>query len=268
MKLPYANKDLGQHFLKDKMVIDTICADHLKVTDAILEIGPGPGILSQKIYQNILDHNLEIPYYVIEKDSRFLEYLEPYVNKDKIEIADALNFELDLFFQKNSLRDKKIWLISNLPYNISAPLFIKFLPIETIKFMTLMFQKEVAEKIFDPNSEKKSSIGILGDNFFDIKKLLNVSPGAFLPPPKVQSIVLSFIRKEIPKVAIKDFQKFETFLRKLFSNRRKQLFKVLSGFFNKEDLSKSLLECSIEKSIRAEDLNTKQVIALYQSLGK
>jgi len=246
-----ANKDLGQHFLKDQNIISKICSDHGRETCGILEIGPGPGVLTNHLSK------LKRPYHVIEKDSRFEEILSSILTPDQITIGDALDEEL-LFFDTT-------WLVSNLPYNVASPLLVKFLKLKNIKFMTLMFQKEVGNRILTTDM---NSLGALSQNYFEISTLCQVPPGAFSPPPKVNSIVLSFKRRENPKVPLEQFDKFEKFLRTLFKMRRKQMGNVLKSDFEKDKVTKALSEINIKISERAENLTLENVIDLYERLGR
>ncbi len=246
-----ANKDLGQHFLKDQNIITKICSDHPGETCGILEIGPGPGILTNRLA------GLKRPYHVIEKDSRFEEMLNSLLNPDQITIGDALDEDLNFF--------DTTWLVSNLPYNVASPLLVKFLKLKNIKFMTLMFQKEVGNRILTTDM---NSLGALSQNYFEISTLCQVPPGAFSPPPKVNSIVLSFKRRENPKVPLEQFEAFEKFLRTLFKMRRKQMGNVLKSDFEKDKVAKALNEINIKISERAENLTLENVIELYKRLGK
>ena len=246
-----ANKDLGQHFLKDQNIISKICSDHSGQSCGILEIGPGPGILT-----NVLA-KLNRPYHVIEKDSRFEEILNSIITPEQITIGDALDQEL-LFFDPT-------WLVSNLPYNVASPLLVKFLKLKNIKFMTLMFQKEVGNRILTTDM---NSLGALSQNYFEISTLCQVPPGAFSPPPKVNSIVLSFKRRENPRVPLKQFETYEKFLRVLFKMRRKQMGNVLKSDFERDKVIKALSEINIKISERAENLTLENVIDLYERLGK
>jgi 16S rRNA (adenine1518-N6/adenine1519-N6)-dimethyltransferase len=141
LKLPYANKDLGQHFLIDQKVIKAICSDFMNECEGVIEVGPGPGILTEEL------KSATCPFHVIEMDTRFEEYLTQFITKEQITFSDALKVELDHYLKERSLDQKKIWLVSNLPYNVSVPLTTKFITTPQIEYMTLMFQKEVALKI-------------------------------------------------------------------------------------------------------------------------
>lgn len=259
--LPIANKELGQHFLKDKGVIQKITTDYLDDCDVIVEIGPGPAILTQ----HLVGHKKDI--YVIEKDKRFVEQLQNIMPIEKIYFEDAVKFNWENFITDNSLKDKKIWLVSNLPYNVSSVLFIQFLQITQIKFLTLMFQKEVGEKTYlRPHTKNQmSSLLCLSNNFFESNQLAIVKPGAFNPPPKVDSVVVSYKRINSPKIPIKQFKVFETFLRSLFQFKRKQLGSVLKSVIE-GDRIKFLSDLGIDSTCRAETLTFDQIYSIFNKI--
>lgn len=260
-KLPRANKDLGQHFLKDQKVISGITTDFKDECDVIVEVGPGPAILSPT-----LAHHGK-PFYIIEMDTRFKEYLGKIMPEENMFFQDALDFNWQQFIQEKNLEDKKIWLVSNLPYNVSSPLFLSFMQVPQIKFMSLMFQKEVGEKTYLRQNEKNqmSSLLSLSMNYFESKLLLKVLPGAFNPPPKVDSVVVSYKRKETPIVSLTEFSKYESFLRILFQMKRKQLGSVLKNYLPKEKKDEFFTRACVESTLRAEALTLDQVYALYNS---
>lgn len=263
--LPQANKDLGQHFLRDSGIIQKITSDFASEADAIIEVGPGPGILTGHLAAH------QLPYFVIEMDTRFEEYLTPHLSHSQITFGDALQIDWKNFLEERSLSGKNIWLVSNLPYNISVPLTIQFLQIPEIKFMSLMYQKEVADKIISFEGHKKNEMGSLKalcQNYFHCHQLCKVPPGAFSPPPKVDSSVVSFSRKAHPEIDLKHFREFEKFLRLIFSHKRKQLGSVLKGHYPEECWQKALASCNIDKTIRAEAFHFNQVIELYSAFQK
>jgi 16S rRNA (adenine1518-N6/adenine1519-N6)-dimethyltransferase len=256
-KLPLAKKSLGQHFLVDQNVIRSITEDFSSQADIIIEVGPGPAILTIPLSKH------KKPFYVVEKDTRFVEKLEGLVGKDCVFNIDALDFDWNSFLKQ--FKDKKIWLVSNLPYNVSVPLFLQFTKCPEIQFMTLMFQKEVGRKIMPLSDEKNSnsSLYMIGKNFFELKTLCKVAPGSFSPAPKVDSIVLSFERKIAPLVKLEEFNQLESFLREVFANKRKQIRGVLKKHSN---IDQALMNCSIEKDARAESLSFEKILNLYQEL--
>lgn len=268
LNLPLANKSLGQHFLKDQNVIKKITSDFAGLAEAMVEIGPGPGILTESLSERAKKEDL--PFHVIEKDERFPEYLRQFISEDQITLTDALAVSLHDYFAQKGMLGKKIWLVSNLPYNISTPLLINFLQAHDIRYMTLMFQKEVADKVFPFSTTKNfmGSLHALTMAYFDCELLLKVPPGAFNPPPKVDSAVLTMTRKENPLVPLNEFNHYEKFLRTLFAQKRKQLGGLLKSSFDQALIETSFNELSIPLTIRAEALTLDQVIALYRKLKK
>ncbi len=263
LELPFADKSLGQHFLRDQGVINKICSDFKDRAQAIIEVGPGPGILTEHLAL------LPQPLFVIEKDTRFNEYLEQFIKPDQVTMTDALQVNLKNFFEEKKIEDKNIWLVSNLPYNIASPLLINFLQAFEIKYMTLMFQKEVADKVFPFATTKNfmSSLLVLSQTFFECNLLAKVPPGAFAPPPKVDSAVLTMIRREVPLVPLSEFRELEKFLRHMFSQKRKQLGGVLKSYYSIEKIQESFQALGISTTIRAEALSLEQVLKLYRKLS-
>jgi 16S rRNA (adenine1518-N6/adenine1519-N6)-dimethyltransferase len=264
LPLPTPDKSLGQHFLRDQKIINTICTNFKNTAEAILEIGPGPGILTEHLAL------IQLPFVVIEKDSRFPIYLEQFIKPEQITITDALTVNLSQFLIDKKLADKKIWLVSNLPYNVGSPLLINFLQTPEIKYMTLMFQKEVADKVFPFATSKNfmNSLLVLSQTYFECELLAKVPPGAFAPPPRVESAVLSMIRRETPLVPLNEFRKLEKFLRLVFGNKRKQLGGILKSAYSSEKIEKIFTGENILLTIRAEALALEQVITLYRKFNE
>lgn len=259
--LPFANKDLGQHFLKDQSIIKKITDDFKDQALNILEIGPGPGILTTHLAAH------QLPLHVVEKDQRMAEYLTPILSNEVINFTDALALDYTQFIDERAIKEE-LWLVSNLPYNISTPLLIKFLQTPSIKFMTLMFQKEVADKVFAFSSKKNfmGSLMALSQTYFETSLLCKASPGAFVPPPKVDSAVISFKRIQNPVINASDFSGFERFLRAVFHFKRKQLGKVLKNYTTKDKIDLALEKTEILPNIRAEALTLSDLQNLYLEL--
>jgi 16S rRNA (adenine1518-N6/adenine1519-N6)-dimethyltransferase len=259
--LPRANKTLGQHFLNDQDIIEKITSDFSSHADAILEVGPGPGILTKTLAEH------KLPIFVIEKDQRFPELLEKIISNDNICLADALELNLEEFIDEKFSSPSALWLVSNLPYNISTPLTIRFLKCPKVQYMTLMYQREVADKIFPFDTRKgkaMSSLHALMATYFDIDLLCKVPPGAFTPPPKVESAVLKYSRKKEYEIPLEQVNSYEKFLRHLFSQRRKQVQKVLKSFYPQETIMKALDKLEIDPRLRSEAFTLSQVQLLYK----
>jgi 16S rRNA (adenine1518-N6/adenine1519-N6)-dimethyltransferase len=262
LELPSADKSLGQHFLRDQSIIQKICTDFASEASAIVEIGPGPGILTEHLAE------LGLPFYVIEMDTRFGVYLDQFIKSEQVTMGDALQIHLSQFFQEKGIADKKIWLVSNLPYNVASPLLVNFLQAPEIKYMTLMFQKEVADKVFPFATTKNfmSSLLVLTQSYFECSLLAKVPPGAFAPPPKVDSAVLTMTRRETPLVPLAEFRTLEKFLRQMFSQKRKQMGGVLKSYYLPEKIQESFKSCDIPVTLRAEALTLDQSLELYRTL--
>ncbi len=258
-KFPLANKSFGQHFLNSPNVIQKITGPLPEETDAIVEIGPGPAVLTPHLAR----YNL--PTFVIEMDERFVEALNAIVGPERVFRQDALEFDWQKFLTENKFSN--IWLVSNLPYNVSVPLTLSFLRIPQIKNMTLMYQKEVADKILP--KEQRNSMGSLHSlclSQFELKNVVYAPPGAFVPPPKVDSQVLGFKRRIDPLVPLKEVDAYEKFLRLVFAQRRKQLGGILRAEWGQELMEKRFQKTGISVTIRAEALTMDQVLNLYRSV--
>ena len=256
-KFPMANKSFGQHFLNSPTVINKITSPLPDGVDCIVEIGPGPAVLTPHLAK------YDKPLFVIEMDERFVELLAPVVGAENIYRQDALEFDWQKFLSEKGF--KSIWLVSNLPYNVSVPLTLSFLRIPQITHMTLMYQKEVAQKIL-PN-DPRNAMGSLHSmclSQFELKHVVYAPPGAFVPPPKVDSQVLGFKRKASPEIPLSEIDAFESYLRLAFGQRRKQLGGILKGEWGAEKTTEKLSKAGIDPQVRAEALTFDQVLKLFK----
>jgi len=185
----FTKKSFGQHFIFDLNLTAKIarCAGDLS-SCTVLEIGPGPGALTRSI---LLAGAKKV--IAIEKDSRVLPLLQEIKNAagERLEIihGDALEIA------EENLAAGDIKIISNLPYNISTPLLFKWLDkINLFSGLTLMFQKEVADRIAAvPGSKDYGRISILTQWLAEVRTEFDIPPDAFIPPPKVTSTVVNII---------------------------------------------------------------------------
>jgi len=262
--LPYANKDLGQHFLCDQQVISAITDDIHESTEVILEVGPGPAVLTERLVEH------DRPYFLVEKDLRFRERLLEFAKEEHCFFGDGLSLNIEDKFQQWAIDQKKVWLVSNLPYNISVPLTLKFLNVENVATMTLMYQREVAERILSTNLKKvkMGSLMVLMQTYFEVSLLKKVPPGAFIPPPKVDSSVLSFNRLSSPVIPLTEFKPLESFLRSLFLHKRKQIGSLLKAHYQAEEIDQALAAIQSCRTDRAEALELEQIQQLYCILKK
>ncbi|MBF0299878.1 MAG: ribosomal RNA small subunit methyltransferase A [Oligoflexia bacterium] len=272
----YPKKSLGQHFLKDQKIQLKITSDFIDTADAIIEVGPGAGALTKWLVVSCEKRGK--PFFVIEKDQLLGESLQNLLKKDQIVIGDALEIDWNEFVKEKKIDSlngfSKVWLVSNLPYNISAPLFVNFVKSSSIKYLTLMFQKEVGEKIVGKKGMNR--LKCLSNPFWEVKVLDHVSRNSFWPKPAVDSIVLSLTKRDTELLAKSEINDYEFFLKELFKFKRKQLLTVFKSFnYNKfnncnniDDVKKILDDLQIDYKIRAEDLSMEQIINLYLSVNK
>jgi len=189
MKEVRAKKKLGQHFLKDlniaKKIAQTI---DQQSCENILEIGPGMGVLTQYLLQG------KGTLKAVEIDSESVAYLHAHfpVLSNRIFEMDFLKMDISLPFGGETFA-----VVGNFPYNISTQIVFKTLENRTlIPFFAGMFQKEVAQRICEvPGSKRYGILSVLTQLFYDTEYLFTVPPHVFDPPPKVDSAVISLIRK-------------------------------------------------------------------------
>lgn len=254
-----AKKSLGQHFLKDQKVIEQIVTAIPQETNFLLEIGPGPGAITYKIYDRAK------VFCVLEKDDDFADNLKRELlnlgKKNFIFHEDALIFSFGQLWDLCHVpADTELVVAGNLPYNVATEIVLRLLKqSHRISRMILMFQKEVGERLAaHPNSKAYSSLSLLAQNFFTIKKLCLVKPGAFQPPPKVDSIVLQFDRLPSPILDLKNSERYDLFekiIRAAFAYRRKTLSNSLSIARPEFKWQSILSHANIDGKRRAENLD-------------
>ena len=257
-------RKLGQNFLHDKNIISLIIIKAEVEDEDIIEIGPGPAILTESILKNKARSLL-----VIEKDNSFEPNLKKIKNNYKDNFDYLINDVIDFDFKK--LTKKKYKFVSNLPYNISVPFILKMIKIrKTIpwKEMILMVQKEVAERITaNINTKNYGRLSIIVNLNNDVKKLLNVKPSSFIPRPKVDSTVIKISPKK--KYINVNNEVFEKIVKVSFSQRRK---KIKNNLDQLDINTISLLELSkIDPDLRAENIDIDGFLRIsknYEELTK
>tara|TARA_B100000530_G_scaffold24060_1_gene15377 strand:- start:617 stop:1471 length:855 start_codon:yes stop_codon:yes gene_type:complete len=254
-------KKLGQNFLHDKNIISSIINKANVEDEDIIEIGPGPGILTESILKNKAKSLL-----VIEKDNSFEINLKKIKNNYKGNFDYLINDVIDFDFK--TLTKKNYKFVSNLPYNISVPFILKMIKIRRLipwKEMILMVQKEVAERITAKiNTKNYGRLSIMVNLNNDVKKLLNVKPSSFTPRPKVDSTVIKISPKN-KHINVND-EVFEKIVKVCFSQRRK---KVKNNLDQLNINTISLLELSsIDPNKRAENIDIDGFLRISRNYEK
>lgn len=245
-----AKKNLGQHFLKDENVAQKI-GDTLNYVgyDHVLEIGPGMGVLTKYLLKK------EAEVHVIEIDTESVAYLREHYPQleERIYSEDFLKFDVASLFKGDQFA-----IIGNFPYNISSQIVFKMLELrEFIPEFSGMFQKEVAQRICSKEGSKVYGIlSVLVQAFYEADYLFSVPPSVFYPPPKVDSGVLRFRRKENFELPC-DEKLFFRVVKTAFQQRRKTIRNSLKVF----QLPEEIKEDSIFGQ-RPEQLSTSRFIEL------
>ena len=257
-----AKKSLGQNFLLDLNLTSKIAryAGNLDQFD-ILEIGPGPGGLTRSLLNEGARNVV-----AIEKDSRCIEALEEiqatFPGRLKLLQGDALSTNAS-----EHLADQ-VRIIANLPYNIGTELLVRWLTSKTWpsfwQSMTLMFQKEVANRIVaSPGSKAYGRLSVMSQWRCDTKIAFNVPASAFTPPPKVESTLVHFESLKEPKFPA-EVEVLEFVVSKAFNQRRKMLRGALKGYF--QNVEEGLLSIGVLPTKRAEDITVQEYCAMSQIL--
>ena len=256
-----ANKALGQHFLLDPNLTEKIARAAGPLDNGVtFEIGPGPGGLTR----SLLAQNAA-KVVVIEKDRRFLPALaqlsNAFPNRLEIVEGDAMTIDESSWANQGAAR-----IVSNLPYNIGTPLLLKWLRLDPwppwYASLTLMFQKEVAERIVaQPGSKSYGRLSVISQWRCTVSRCFDVPARAFTPPPKVDSSVL-LLTPNADSVDAALLKSLETVTAAAFGQRRKMLRASLKPIF--PDTQYVLRSLDIDPTERAEQLSVGDFLRLAE----
>ena len=257
-----ANKNLGQNFLVSNDAINQIVnSGEIEKDDLIIEIGPGLGTLTKELLERAKK------VICVELDNKMVEILnERFSLYDNLEILnqDILKTDLKEIIKKektqNNIKDVKI--IANLPYYITTPIIMKLLEEKLdLKSITVMIQKEVAERLIATPGEKNTgAITYTVYYYAEAKKIAEVSNTSFIPEPEVTSEVIRLDIRKDPPVETKNTEMMFKIIKNAFMQRRKTLLNSLTNtkiFKNKEEGTKILKTLNLNENIRAEELTLK-----------
>lgn len=249
----HAKKELGQHFLCSREVVDSIIAASTGYS-GILEIGPGPGVLTGPLTQ------VAEKVIALELDTRMKPVLAESAPEAGIREIDALRANLPEIL---SDLPKPVAIVSNLPYYITSPLLgVIANARQAISAAVLMMQKEVGVRISArPGSSDRGSISVFLQACFEISEVCSVPKEAFSPPPKVESVVLKLVPRaeEYPEELFK-------FIRRGFASPRKTLHNnlIAARLSDSKDAPKAWLqEAELEPLVRPQVLTLEQWMRLY-----
>ncbi len=250
-----ADKAFGQNFLVDDAILSKIvAAAELSSSDWVLEIGPGLGVLTRALAQT------GAKVTAVELDERLLpllsETVEVFSNVELIH-ADGLAFDF-ANLPKGSL------LVANLPYNVATPILMRALESGQFKRLVFLVQKEVAERFTaSPGVKAYGALSVVMQYYAKPKKLFDVKPGSFMPPPDVTS---SVVRLDV-NVDVTSDKVFVDFVHHCFRYRRKTLRKNLQMMgFELDTVVSVLSKLELSATLRAEALELDMFERLYSLL--
>ena len=264
-----ANKSLGQNFLVNDNVIDEIIrGSNIDKQDLIIEIGPGLGVLTNRLLQesnNVVAVELDKRMVNILKD-RFAQNINDQA-ESKLEIIneDILKINLNqLIAEKRKKQEiKQVKIVANLPYYISTPIIMKLLENRLdIDEIIVMVQQEVAERLIAKTGTRLAgAITYAVEYYSEATSLIKVPKESFVPSPKVESEVIKLKVRKDEKIHVENEKLLFNIISKSFMQRRKTLSNALLNnniMKNKDDVKKMWTEFGMDENVRGESLTLEQ----------
>ncbi|MCB1560166.1 MAG: 16S rRNA (adenine(1518)-N(6)/adenine(1519)-N(6))-dimethyltransferase RsmA [Xanthomonadales bacterium] len=252
-----AKKQFGQHFLHERRYIELIVhAIDPKPGQRVAEIGPGLGAITKPLMEKLGQLT------VIELDRDVIAPLTAKVEslgELDVRLADVLSVDFSTIANGQPLR-----LVGNLPYNISSPiLFHALAHRQAIQDMHFMLQKEVVDRMAAaPGSKVYGRLSVMLQAYCRIEALFDVPPGAFSPPPKVDSAVVRLIPRAEADIGIDDHDRFASLVKAAFAQRRKTLRNTLRDIATPEQME----AVNINPAARAEAIAVTDYVRLSNTL--
>ncbi|MFP4154083.1 MAG: 16S rRNA (adenine(1518)-N(6)/adenine(1519)-N(6))-dimethyltransferase RsmA [Halothiobacillaceae bacterium] len=253
-------KRFGQNFLHDASVIDRIVSTiDPRPGQAVVEIGPGLGALTCPLLARLGQMD------VIELDRDVIPRLRDHcgsLGHLRIHEFDALKFDLAAL---SAARGQRLRVVGNLPYNISSPLlFHLFSQVDSLQDMTFMLQKEVVDRLAaEPGSRDYGRLSVMAQVICRIESLFTVPPGAFNPPPKVDSAIVRLIPHPRPLVDPVTHGHLAAVVRAAFGQRRKTLRNTLKAILPADTMA----EIGIDPSRRPETVSLDEFILMARRVN-
>lgn len=229
MRTTGRRRALGQHFLRDAKVGQAVVAiARLTPQDLCVEIGPGDGALTFLLAERAGR------LLALEVDESLIAALRPRLGSlPHVEIrhADARRFDYSTLTALRPTPEGRVVVVGNLPFSVSKPILERLVDARaTISEMALTLQKEVAERVAaPPGSKRYGALSVLTQLYWEVRLAMVIPPGAFRPPPNVDSGVLHLRVRSAPHVPVTDEQGFRRLVRAAFAQRRKNLANALAG---------------------------------------
>lgn len=252
-------KNLGQHFLHDRAVIERIVhAVHPEPGDRLVEIGPGQGAITFPLLKKhgaltVIEFDRDLITPLMEASEGMGELTV--IHKDVLKVD----------FGKLAADGPAIRLVGNLPYNISTPILFHVLEhASAVRDMHFMLQKEVVERMAcEPGSKVYGRLSVMLQAICTVEPLFDVPPAAFRPPPKVDSAVVRLRPRPAGEIGIEDPLLFEALVRNAFGQRRKTLRNAVQSLCTSADIEAA----GSRPDARAEQLAVADFVRLANHLA-
>lgn len=266
-------KRFAQHWLRSEAVLDKIvAAAQLSKSDRVLEIGPGQGVLTRRLFPEVeslvsVELDRDLCQKLVKKfgdTENFLLLQGDFLN---IQLPQLLENAPDIFHTQNKV-------VANIPYNITAPILEKLLgdidapnphPYESI---VLLLQKEVGDRLCaKPGSKAFGAMSVRVQYLAACDRICHVPPKAFYPPPKVDSVVVRLVPRKFPQQADEP-RRMANLIKLGFANRRKMLRNNLKGTVERDRLEAFLEQRQLPAEVRAERLSVEDWVVLSNQLSR
>ena len=258
-RLPPVRKSLGQHFLIDKRALQRIAdALELRGDETVIEIGPGRGALTELLIPRAAR------LIAIEYDRALAKILrDRYAADSRVTVVAQDVLEVNY----GELAGGPFVIAGNVPYYITTPILFHGLTRPRADRAVYLVQREVAERIVAPAGDRE--YGALSANVQALARaelLFRVPPGAFRPPPKVDSAVVRLTPRAEPAVAEDEEESYRTFVQAVFGMRRKQMRRVLRELWgmDADHVDRILLDAGVDPAVRPETLAPEQFARLLR----
>lgn len=248
--LPRPKKRFGQHFLTDRHYLGRIVAAiDPQPGDAMVEIGPGSGLLTDELAARV-DH-----LHVVEIDRDMAAALRARFPADRVTIHEGDILDLDFSPLPRPLR-----VVGNLPYNVSSPILFRMVEIaDSVRDCVFMLQKEVVYRmVAAPDTADYGRLSVMLQYRFAMAREFDVPPGAFTPPPKVDSSVVRMAPLPADRPRARDEARFASIVAAAFGQRRKTLRNATRALLDEAAFERS----GISPGRRGETLSVKEFVAL------
>jgi len=263
-------KRFAQHWLRSEKALNNIVnAACLKKSDRLLEIGPGTGLLTQRLLP-------EVETLVAVEIDRDLctKLVKKFGNQENFLLlqGDILTLDLNSILANNTPFQNPNKVVANIPYNITGPILQKLLgtiglPVNNYELIVLLLQKEVADRLVAiPGTKAFGALSVRVQYLASCEHICDVPAKAFYPPPKVDSAVVR-LQPQTPVNKVENPKMLDILVKQGFANKRKMLRNNLKGVIDSEVLTQILEKLNINPSSRAENLSVSEWVALTNNIS-